>query len=197
MLDRGNDGLAIENCQILSQKAGMTGTPGLIKELHEVIGNLDDNTRPVCFNISSQWGKCLLRGLHNRLGDDQTSWLPSAEQCGHHYLSLKPLFELQLYRDELKHNKLLLLTLGGGGRVGVLQLGQNAGADIVLPQASYETHCLQTDINGYSVALALRLDDKSAFYQQMRITLKYPRSRYRGRANHYFKWSMDHLETQQ
>jgi hypothetical protein len=198
MLDRGSKGgLAIEQCQILSQQIGLNGTTGLIRELLQLLNNLDKNVLPVSFNISSLWGKSLLRGLTKRLGSQQSNWLASAEQCGRHYLSLKPLFELQLYQKSLDEHKLLLMTLGGGGRVGILQLGQNTGATVTLPPASCESYCLSDDIAGYCAALALAPYDKAAFYQQMRTTLKYPRSRYRGRSNHYFKWSMDQLENQQ
>ena len=68
------------------------------------------------------------------------------------------------------------------------QLGKGKVAGKKLPEASFETHCMSTDINGYELALALRQEDPSAYYQQIRTTLKYPRSRYRGMDNHYFKW---------
>jgi len=103
---------------------------------------------------------------------------------------LKPLFELQLYKEKLKENSLLLFTLGGGGRVGMLQLTRKpmANDEIELPQASFEQQSLTNDIQGYETALSLLGNDKAAGYRQIRDTLKYPHSRYRGMDNHYFKW---------
>ncbi len=185
--------LVIEQCQLLSQNPGLTGTSSLVRQLYHEIKDLPEHVLPVSFDICSQWGKSLAKGLDSRLEatGQLPSWLSSIESCQRHYLSLKPLFELQLYQQKLQKNSLLLLTLGGGGRVGLLQLGmgeQNGPERKKLPEASFETHCLHTDMNGYELAQAFHQDDKSAYYQQIRTTLKYPRSRYRGIDNHYFKW---------
>lgn len=192
-----NSDITIEHCQILSQAPGMRGTPNLVSELFNTLKARDQQSLPVSFDICSQWGKSLLKGLDhhlNKCDERQTSprqgesfWLSSIESCQRHYLSLKPLFELQLYQQKLQQHSLLLFTLGGGGRVGVLQLGKNSKMTTRLPQASFEQHCLSTDVAGYNAAQLLK-QDKAAYYQQIRTTLKYPRSRYRGIANHYFKW---------
>ncbi|NQZ07878.1 MAG: hypothetical protein HRT35_12015 [Algicola sp.] len=192
--------LVIEHCQLLSQGPGLTGTSSLVRQLYHELKDLPEHVLPVSFDICSQWGKSLWKGLDMRLEASQQvpDWLSSIERCQRHYLSLKPLFELQMYQQKLQNNSLLLLTLGGGGRVGMLQLGKseqlgkNSTIGTNLPQASFETHCMSTDINGYELALALRQEDPSAYYQQIRTTLKYPRSRYRGMDNHYFKWQPAH-----
>jgi hypothetical protein len=196
-----NEGdLVIENCQLLSQAPGLTGTSSLVRQLYHELKDLPEHVLPVSFDICSQWGKSLWKGLDRRLGavEQVPDWLSSIESCQRHYLSLKPLFELQMYQQKLQNNSLLLLTLGGGGRVGMLQLGKsdqlgkNKTVSKKLPKASFETHCMSTDIDGYELALALRHGDPSAYYQQIRTTLKYPRSRYRGMDNHYFKWQPTH-----
>lgn len=186
--------LVVEQCEVFSQQAGMNGTLELIRQLYQELADLPEHVLPVSFDISSNWGKSLLLGLDNRLAANHRpiDWLSSIESCQRHYLSLKPLFELQLYSQKLKQNSLLLFTLGGGGRVGMLQLGRNAEGSIVLPDASFEHQSLANDIDSYKLALSLYQNDKSAYYQQIRATLKYPRSRYRGKKNHYFKWQTNH-----
>ncbi|NQY62563.1 MAG: hypothetical protein HRT38_02380 [Alteromonadaceae bacterium] len=186
--------LVVEQCQLFSQQSGIAGTQGLIRQLYQELEDLPENVLPVSFDICSNWGKSLLRGLDNRLAAKQQSvdWLPSIESCQRHYLSLKPLFEIQLYKQKLQQNSLLLFTLGGGGRVGMLQLGKNVADPIELPEASFEYHSLINDIDSYELALSLYQEDKSAYYQQIRTTLKYPRSRYHGKHNHYFKWQTSH-----
>jgi len=182
--------LVVEQCQILSQQPGMTGTQRLIRKLYQELESLPAHVLPVSFDICSHWATSLFRGLDNLFSVKHrtVNWLPSIESCQRHYLSLKPLFELQLYRQKLKKNSLLFFTLGGGGRVGMLQLGKKIDAPIKLPKASFEQQSLVNDIKGYELAMSFIQADKSAFYQQIRTTLKYPHSRYRGQDNHYFKW---------
>lgn len=193
-----HNGLVIEQCQIFNQQIGMIGTPRLISELYCAISDLPQQVLPVSFDISSQWGKTLLRGLDSRLQSSRRShnWLASIETAQAHYLSAKPLLELQLYRRQLNSQSLLLLTLGGGGRVGFLQLSSNRLAASKLPNASFETLSLSADISGFKLAQQLEQnhsqDSYHAYYEQIRTTLKYPRSRYRGIPNHYFKWQADH-----
>ncbi|WDE02322.1 hypothetical protein [Thalassomonas actiniarum] len=186
--------VVVEKCQLFSQQSGMAGTQALIGRLAQQLQALPQEILPVSFDICSNWGRSLLMGVNIRLASKRQSvqWLDSIETCQRHYLSLKPLFELQLYKEKLAQHSLMLLTLGGGGRVGLLQLGSNnsekSAAAIELPQASFEQHSLADDIRGYELALNLLGDNKVAGYQQIRDTLKYPHSRYRGMDNHYFKW---------
>lgn len=204
--------LVVEQCQLFSQQGGITGTQQLIHQLYQALKDLPEDVLPVSFDICSNWGKSLLLGLNSRLATHRrpVDWLSSIETCQRHYLSLKPLFELLLYKEKLKQNSLLLFTLGGGGRVGMLQLATyvnnkankkadskaaanvaaNAAAPGKLPEASFEHQSLVKDIDGYKLAMSLLRDDKSAYYQQIRATLKYPHSRYRGKDNHYFKWQI-------
>ena len=230
------DELVVQQCQLFSQQGGLSGTQALIHQLYQQLKALPEGILPVSFNISSHWGKSLLLGLNSRLAARQRSvnWLSSIEEDERHYLSLKPLFELQLYQQQLitkpasAQKSLLLFTLGGGGRVGMLQLGNHVAAmpeievnpetkiaalpktkaaailetkaevkitaqsknQIKLPAASFEQQSLEADIRGYQLAKSLLKNDKSAYYQQIRATLKYPHSRYRGRDNHYFKWQI-------
>ncbi|MCJ8268548.1 MAG: hypothetical protein MJK04_04010, partial [Psychrosphaera sp.] len=112
--------LVVEHCQLLSQGPGLTGTSSLVRQLYHELKDLPEHVLPVSFDICSQWGKSLWKGLDMRLEASQhvPDWLSSIERCQRHYLSLKPLFELQMYQQKLQKNSLLLLTLGGGGRVG-------------------------------------------------------------------------------
>lgn len=179
----------IHDCQILSQQAGMRGTTDLVKRLSQYIGQSEG--RKVSFAISSKWGLSVLNGVDAKI---KPNWLASAEQDQKHYLSVKPILELQRYQQQLQAVPLLLITLGGGGRVGLLQLSTskqyNTTQELTLPQSSFEMHDIQQDIDKFKTAEHLKVNNIVDSYQLIRNTLKYPRSRYRGMDNHYFKWSI-------
>ena len=190
----------IQDCQILSQQAGMRGTTNLVKRLSHYIEQSEG--QKVSFAISSKWGLSVLAGVNAKLSANSNkgqAWLASAEQGQSHYLSVKPILELQSYHEQLNHSPLLIITLGGGGRVGLLKLNctsdEKSQNTTILPQSSFENHDINQDIDNFNTAIHIKnnnannsnLEDS---YQLIRTTLKYPRSRYRGLDNHYFKWSL-------
>lgn len=187
------DGIIVQDCQIISQPSGLSGITKLIMRLADYLNQREDDVIPVSFDINSLWGKKLFKGLHHKLeaSSQKRHWLPSLEVDGKHYLSLKPLYELYKYQEKFKKNRLLIFTLGGGGRVGWLLLSKKNGVGHDFPAASCENHSLSDDLSEYKKALELERSNSEAFYQKIRTILKYPRSRNRGVHNHYFKWEMN------
>jgi|GEM_PF-3427929 len=183
--------IIIMQCDILSQPLGMSGTQKLLLMFEDYIKCLPEATQPVSFAISSQWGKKLELALQERLsGPFATSeWLASAEQGQQHFLSLKPLFELQGYQAALAKGPLLLMTLGGGGRLGCMLISRGLKADQALTQASLSECCIKSDQSAYQAALHVKNECQASYYQQVKHTLKYPQTQYRGINNHYFRWS--------
>jgi hypothetical protein len=193
----GDKSLIIEDCQIFSQPMGMVGIQSLIKQLSQYLQNTPDHCHPISFDICSLWGKKLLKGLNSRLAEHFSPdyWLPSIEQDNRHFLSLKPTLELQLYQKFLTHGNLLMMTLGGGGRVGCLRISRGV-TDIQMQAVStVSEHCVTTDTNDYNSAINRLAQSKSDYQQGIKATLKYPQHQYRGLNNHYFRWSSGRLDT--
>lgn len=188
-----DNALVIEDCVILSQPTGMTGIQKLITLVCEHLNQLPENCRPVSFDISSNWGKKLIKGLDNRLDAHLCSehWLDSAEQHNHHFLSLKPTLELQSYETHLEQGNLLLMTLGGGGRLGCLRISRGITDIRMQAEVTYSEHSLSEDIDNYTQAVNIQNDCVDTYYQGVKDTLKYPQHCYRGRNNHYFRWTKD------
>ncbi len=189
--------LIIEDCTILSQPIGMMGTQMLLKQLGDQLKQLPVKSQPISFDICSLWGKKLLKGLSSRLCDLQTPdyWLPSIEHDQQHYLSLKPLLELQQHQQYLHQGNLFMMTLGGGGRIGCLRLSRGMTNIQMNATSSVSEHNLTDDLKEYDQALGN--DVKSDYYQGVKNTLKYPRHQYRGINNHYFRWSLEPLISNQ
>lgn len=189
------DSLVIEDCVILSQPKGMTGIQKLIGLTCEYLNQLPPKCRAVSFDICSLWGKKLIKGLDTRLNSTLTSdnWLPSVEQHNHHYLSLKPTLELQRYEAHLAIGNLLLMTLGGGGRIGCLRISRGITDIRMQQEASFSEHSLADDVNSYHMAVSIQDDCVDTYYQGVKNTLKYPQSCYRGMNNHYFRWTKENL----
>ncbi|EAQ63950.1 hypothetical protein MED121_04233 [Marinomonas sp. MED121] len=186
----------IMQCDILSQPLGMSGTQKLLLQFERYIKRLPKNTQTVSFAINSLWGKKLELALKHRLTGPfaMSAWLASAEQGQQHFLSLKPLFELQGYQAALAKGPLLLLTLGGGGRLGCLLISRGQKALHALNQASLSEFSMQADQSAYQAALHTKEACQASYYQQVKHTLKYPKSQYRGINNHYFRWSQETLD---
>jgi hypothetical protein len=187
------DSLIIEDCEILSQPKGMTGIQKLILRLNHYLCQVPERCQPVSFDICSLWGKKLILGLDARLPQTLTSdcWLPSAEQHNHHYLSLKPTLELQLYKDKLRSGNLLLMTLGGGGRIGCLRISRGVTDIRMMAESSFSEHSLTDDMSCYHAAINNEGNSVDDYYASVKTTLKYPQAQYRGLNNHYFRWTSE------
>ena len=187
-----NGDLVVKDCQIFSQPLGLSGISFVINQLTEYLSGVESDVIPVSFNIQSCWGKKLLKGLTSKPQISQAiqSWLPSFEESGLHYLSLKPLHELIKYKSKLDTHSLLIITLGGGGRVGCLHLSGDKTSTSNLTKASFNRYSLDDDLDSYRQAAKLKVNNHDEFYQQIRTTLKYPRAQYRGIHNHYFQWEL-------
>lgn len=178
----------ISSCDILSQAPSLSGAPDLVKSIKQVIStSSSDDTRVVSFDIRSKWAKGLLKGFSH---SDKASWLPSIEEDGWHYLSIKPLSELISYYIEEKVTDLWLLTLGGGGRVGCLKI------DIPSPNfqgflsrlVNVEKLALEDAYIDFSSAQHLGDTLGQDYLSHIREALRYPKRIYRGRHNQIFDW---------
>lgn len=185
--------IVIEQCQIFSQPSGIPGMPKLLNQLITHIENVQSDGLFVSFDISSVWGVKLKAALKNRLNklERPTYWLSSIETDHRHYLSLKPILELNNYRRQLSKKPITFLTLGGGGRVGSLKLSINTRNKSQIDDASFNEFCLATDQAIYQQSLQVKPYSIQAYHAIVKATLKYPQHQYRGINNHYFRWPLN------
>ncbi len=193
--------LIVEACNIFSQPKGVAGVQTLLNQLSKYIEKMPDSCQIVSCNIASLWGKRLENALKSRLTQrcNPEFWLPSIEHNTQHFLSLKPTLELQQYQAHLQLGNLLILTLGGGGRVGALRISIGPTDIKKFTDATCSEHSLDTDMHDYHHAIRLKQGSIQDYYQIVKSTLKYPQAQYRGLNNHYFRWTkaadtLDNLE---
>lgn len=185
--------IIIEQCQIFSQPTGLSGIQKLINQLVTHIEEVNSQVAFVSFDISSLWADKLKAALTPRLKRLKASMrcLSSIETDERHYLSLKPLLELQNHRHQLNNTPLLILTLGGGGRVGSLKFSTNTLSQSHIKTASFNAFSLTNDRTLYQHSLNAKNHSIQAYHAIVKATLKYPQLKYRGINNHYFQWSLN------
>lgn len=184
--------LVITQCEIMSQPLGVSGIHAVISHLSSTLTQLPETVLPVSFDICSDWGKNLWKGLSARLNSVQfeREWLASAEQDEKHLLTLKPLHELAMYHEVLQATPLFLITLGGGGRVGLLQVSSDPSELPTIDAASNTTYCLESDVSAFRDAASYRSRCQKTYYKAVKQTLKYPHHQHRGKKNSYFCWPL-------
>ncbi len=184
----------ITNCDLLSQPLGLNGTHQLLNTIKALIKSNNDREKVVSFDIQSIWAKSIMKGLGN---PPRGNWLDSIECDQKHFLSLKPLIEIEHYHEYLNHHKLWIMTLGGGGRIGCLQL-------IALKHEQPSSPMLLSKVvNKVSVSLEDTYWKLLAFYrdkpnlsqndamQYMKACMCYPLKSYRGKHNQIFHWEVE------
>jgi hypothetical protein len=117
----------VKNVQVLSRIEGKYSSLDDAKKLLMYIKNIRENeqTKVVSFRNNTHWSNSLLQSLQFFKNESQISadsWLPSIEQTHDHYHAAKPLIELQKYLNSLSEWPLIIITLAGFGRLGVLQV---------------------------------------------------------------------------
>lgn len=181
----------ISHCHIFSQPNGISGMQKLLKLFVPYLKQSSTyNSKIVAFDISSIWSIKLKTALDHRLkkAAQNVSWLASYETDHNHYLSLKPIFELQDYQQQLKKHTLSLLTLGGGGRVGYLAIStQHRQASQIDVASCYDCN-LTHDTAAFKRSICIGNDSISDYHAMVKENLKYPKSQFRGINNHYFRW---------
>ena len=120
------DALAVGVAKIYSETSGIRKSFSVVKKMREDFGSFAKSIQFVSFEVCSSWSKemkrCFLMFCEDFFAK---SWLDSVENDQRHYLSLKPLMELSLYHKQALKNPLAFLTLGAGGRFGVLMIGSH------------------------------------------------------------------------
>ena len=179
----------IVGCDILSQALSLNGTHELVRHMHAMVKK--ENALVVSFDIQSRWAKALMKAWP---AGETEHWLPSIEHDGDHVLSLKPLLEIQNYFSPDSDQALFLFTLGGGGRVGSLEVVNINSERTLLPQAVQHEHLALPDaFNDFKQAHNHKLNLETPFLSWVRAAMTYPEKQYRGRHNQIFHWYMESM----
>jgi len=181
----------ISSCDILSQAPSLSGAPDLVKNLKRIMStNFSELSKVVSFNIESRWAKGLLKGFSVT---EKSDWLPSIEENGLHYLSIKPLAEIRKYFVGRKFENLWIITLGGGGRAGCLKVvSPTADQGKLLSRLVHtETLSLEDAYSDFSAAQHIGDTLGQDYLPHVREALRYPKRKYRGRHNQIFHWVLN------
>ncbi|MCO7225536.1 hypothetical protein [Pleionea sp. CnH1-48] len=184
-LKAGDNAIEVFDLNLWAQESGVRSAQVMLMKMRKYFQLLPIDSRIVSFDICSQWCKSLLEGLNTK------SWLPSYEQDHNHVLSLKPIFELQQYYDYLDSGPLVLVTLGGGGRIGCLIVKKHKRKGRVVTRFKRNiTHFNFELEENYQQFKSVMMSESTPalIYQKTKAAMKYPSVIYRGIENHYFEW---------
>ena len=119
------DDIVIDRCEIYAVSSELTSSATVLRKLVGDIASQHAETpgKLVSFEVSARWSKKLAEAIRPACAQSSTEleWLPSIETGHHHYMSLKQPCELLHYTGEISRQPLMLLGLGGGGRIGLLR----------------------------------------------------------------------------
>lgn len=180
--------LMIHYCAILSREVSLTGTNRLASRLTTCISHVLTHypeTRIVSFENCSAWSRHLKVAVNSSATQgsriDCQRWLPSVE-CDHrHFMTARPLMDIEAYGDVLKHSPLLLFCLGAGGRIGLLLVsrGSRAPLPMTMPKGMpYD--CPTPPLAQFTTR------------QSSAPTVLYCQPEYYGRDHFYFRWRLTH-----
>lgn len=159
--------LAINACRIFSQSKKINGVAELVKKAVRYLSMIQAQipSKFVTFELFSPWSAQMIKGFDQWLPKEYepACWLQGCETESKHYLTMKPLIELDQYEDELNNNGLILMTLGAGGRLGVIQVSKFNNTDPI-------AYLDQEPINNQSYDFHSDLDDCLAIAEQFNMS---------------------------
>lgn len=139
------DALKLLYSGLLAREPNVGGTAQLAARLANLVATfarIYPDMAAVGFQNGSQWSRHLSKLVNLMLEKKglpgMQHWLPSQEIDLRHFMSARPLLDLQAHSHHAGRAPLLLPCLGAGGRVGMLLLGpwdrDGAAIDIPVPQ---------------------------------------------------------------
>jgi len=198
--DRLKAGMMIVNdCQIFGQPEKINGILECIQKGADCIMRFQSelHSKIVSFELPVQWSDQMLKGFRQTLPDPYKpkNWLKGCETKSKHYMTLKPLLELSLYKDELKETGLISLTLGAGGRLGLLQVSNHNDANPSIscwPQKGIKPRTCNFDSDLEKCRKVADCFSSPGnwprIYEQIRQNLYYFKTPAERRDNLFYKW---------
>lgn len=185
--------IVIDRSEIFSFGTRLASMAKTFSKIVDSIAETQEKTalKVVDFKVSAPWSEKLYASIVAIANKRAVpiEWLPSVEQSSHHYMTLKQLHEMLLYKTEIETQPLLFLGIGLGGRVGLLR---------IMSAKDYQ----KSDICVADVEILNFID---SLYTSRDIVDRggpdFPKNmvgytmclaeQYRGRKNLYFYWDID------
>ncbi|WP_404364296.1 hypothetical protein [Marinobacter sp.] len=190
------DDIVIDRCEIYAVSSELTSSATVLRKLVGDIAtqHAESPGKLVSFEVSARWSKKLAEAIRPACAQSSTEleWLPSIETGHHHYMSLKQPCELLHYTAEVARQPLMLLGLGGGGRIGLLRAVSGAHfrrSDITPPRV--QELPFQPWFKGTREVVYAEGDD---YYPGVRDYMLCVNAQYRGIPNFYFYWEISPAE---
>jgi hypothetical protein len=181
-------GLRVLHCSLLSRAAGLGGTARLAAQFVSLWADLRERhpgLRVVTFTNASEWSEHLFRLVESlaraRGLGGCAEWLHSHESDLRHYMTARPLLDLEAHGCAAADGPLLLPCLGAGGRLGVVVL------DGAVAQPEPAITFAPPDVLDLPVPPAGRLAPK-----ELPRSVLYAQREYFGRSQFYFRWKLTH-----
>ena len=148
----------------------------------------------VSFKIQSSWSNKLL-SIFSRFSFSNIhskNWLDSCETNETHFLTLKPLIDIKLWSKKLhSENDLAVLTLGGGGRLGVLCLTKDYMKTKNIPKSNKIMFGFSEYFESikHIQAKYIKSNDRISYLKNIQENLNYVKDKFRGIDQTYFLWN--------
>jgi hypothetical protein len=192
--------MIISDCQILTVPHGISSTIQLSRKITQHLMKIRRKQifKIISFQLPIEWSEQLTKALDRILPEDVSSkhWIPSCETERTHFLTLKPLLELQRHSNILVIDKevgINILTLGAMGRVGSLFISlKNNGMkfDTFNGRTTYYEYDFYCELDEYmSISKKYgETNDLLWLHKQIRQRLKYMSREKERRDNEYYIW---------
>lgn len=187
------DDLVIDSCEIVSVPTSLSKQAfAIVKMTKQLISLLNDNdAKLVSFEVSAPWSKSIFNVIEGILKKKKPNsiWLDSIEQDHKHYMTVKQLFELIEYKEELASVPLIMTGLGVGGRFGILRIAKPCFTYGNKISTAEETQLSFTDYVAFTRKIIHNpIDDQSNKIRKSVLSID---KQYRGLDNHFFSWDLD------
>ena len=188
-----DDDIIIDRSEIFSFGTRLASMAKTFSQIVDSIAETQEHTalKVVDFKVSASWSEKLyssIVAIANRK-NVPIQWLPSSEQGSHHYMTMKQLHEIAMYKSEIEAQPLLLLGIGLGGRVGLLRVVSGRHyRNSEICEADFEYFPFSEYLYNSRAIVDLGGEEFPRAMVEYTMCLS---EKYRGRKNLYFLWDID------
>lgn len=185
--------IIIDRSEIFSFGTRLASMAKTFSHIVDSIAETQEHTalKVVDFKVSAPWSEKLFSSIVTIAERKAVpiQWLPSSEQSSHHYMTMKQLHEIAMYKTEIEQQPLLFLGIGLGGRVGLMRVVSGLHyrkADIC--DADFEHFPFEEYL--YNSRAIVDRGGPDFHHNMIEYTMCLS-EKYRGRKNLYFLWDID------
>jgi len=178
----------VEHCEIMSRPSCFSGTTKLARKFLARLDELDavcPDARIVTFENVSGYARRLMQAVHAGAPiSEQRQFLETVEQDERHFMTVRPLLDLQKQMAEDTLRPLIVTCLGAGGRIGIFAVTPIDETKAVTP---ISLHHAMPNIDAHFIETM----GQTAPFPDQPIDLWYMNRAYFGRENFCFEWSIN------